>query len=141
MIYSYRDRLFRDLVITWNKGLNMTASIVDHRVCPGCNGAFYATSAAHSLSCPRCGYVILDGRPGQRTKTNIGLTFSFGEKSMPVRLVDYSEGGFRIAYNGKALEINTLIDLDIEKLNIHGTAMAVWTKKISGAVSTGFRII
>ncbi len=119
----------------------MTASSVDHRVCPECNGAFYATSGARSLACPRCGYVVLDGRPAKRTKTDMPLTFSFGGKSMPVKLVDYSEGGLRIAYKGKALEVNTLIGLDIEKLNIRGTALAVWTRKISGAVSTGFRII
>jgi ribosomal protein S27AE len=119
----------------------MATSTVDHRVCPGCNGAFYATTGAQSLSCPRCGYVVLDGRPAKRIKTEIPLTFYSGGRSTPVRLVDYSEGGLRIAYKGKALEVNSLIALDIEKLNIHGTAMAVWTRKISGAISTGFRII
>ncbi len=114
---------------------------IDHRICPGCGRVFYASASAASLSCPSCGYVMLDGRPARRIKTKLGLTFATAGGSIPVRLVDYSEGGLRIAYKGKGLEVNTLIDLDIEKLNIRGTAMAVWTKKISGAVSTGFRFV
>jgi len=117
------------------------AMAIEHRICPKCTRAFYASSVVASLTCPSCGFIMLDGRPVKRIKTNIDLTFSFGERKMPVRLVDYSEGGLRIAYKGTALEVNSLIDLDIEKLNIHGTAMAVWTKKISGAISTGFRLI
>ncbi len=117
------------------------AAAIEHRVCPKCARAFYASSGVESLKCPHCKYVVLDGRPGKRIKTDLYLTFSFGGRSMPVQLVDYSEGGLRIAYKGKPLEINTLIDLDIEKLNIRGTAMAVWTKRVSGAISTGFRLI
>lgn len=73
----------------------------------------------------------------------MGLFFSLKGKKIHATLEDYSGGGVRLIYEGKALKPRALIEIDMDKLNIHRGAMEVWTKRVpDGArISTGFRFI
>lgn len=110
------------------------------RVCPDCDKAFYALRDAIHLVCHHCGYMLLDRRSNDRTASNLDFTFTYRGKSIKARLKDYSESGLRILYRGRALQVESVLDIKLNKLGIHSTAKAVWTGSVSRSLySSGFR--
>lgn len=112
------------------------------RVCPECKKAFYAPNDSESLSCPHCGYIFIDRRSKGRLHKDIKLVFSINGKKIPAKLRDYSDGGARVVYKGRALRANDTLELEIEKLKIRRTAKAVWSIKLSSSLSsTGLKFL
>ncbi len=112
------------------------------RVCPDCDKAFYALCDAIHLVCHHCGYMLLDRRVKERTASNLDFTFTYGGKSIKARLKDYSESGLRVFYRGSALKVDSVLDIELDGLNIHSQARAVWTKNVSRSLcSSGFTFI
>jgi predicted RNA-binding Zn-ribbon protein involved in translation (DUF1610 family) len=111
------------------------------RVCPECKKAFYTAAVEYPPPCPRCGHVLLDRRTQERKATTTNFTFLVEGKKRSATLLDFSKEGARIIYGGKTFPVNSVMDLSIDKLNIHGTAKAVWTKKIDSKSTTGLKFI
>ncbi len=105
---------------------------METRVCPGCESAFYALNDLGYTACPYCGLVLWDRRANVRFKGSAKLTFSCTGETGTAEVVDYSQGGVKIAYTGKALPKGRLITVDIKALNIHTRAKTVWTAKGRG---------
>ena len=115
---------------------------IEYRVCPECSRAFYAFNGVESLSCPHCGYVLLDRRSGERIKKRANFFLLLKGEKVAAELEDYSEGGMRIVYEGEPLNSRAVVDVNIDELKIHGHARAVWSKKISGAKhSIGLKLL
>jgi predicted RNA-binding Zn-ribbon protein involved in translation (DUF1610 family) len=109
---------------------------MDIRVCPECKKAFYTAAVEHPPPCPRCGHVLLDRRTQERKATATNFTFFIEGKKRSATLLDFSKEGARIIYSGKTFPVNSVLDLSIDELNIHGTAKAVWTMKLTNSRST-----
>ncbi len=115
---------------------------IEYRVCPECSRAFYAFNSVESLSCPHCGYILLDRRSGERIKKRADFFLLLKGEKVAAELEDYSEGGMRIVYEGEPLNPRAVVDVDIDELDIHGHAQAVWSKKIHGSkCSIGLKLI
>ncbi len=115
---------------------------IEHRVCPNCNKVFYASTGAESLSCPHCGYVLLDRRGLERIEADMEIAFTLGDERMKARLENYSDGGVRIIYSGGPIAEDAVLGVDIEGLDIHGQARAVWSKKVSASTyASGLKLI
>ena len=112
------------------------------RVCPECNKAFYALHDSEVVACPHCGFILHDRRRNKRMHKELEFAFSAGGKTVTAKLQDYSLNGMKIAYTGAALDVESLLDIDIDEINIHGKARAVWTKKVSKSVaSIGLKLL
>jgi len=109
------------------------------RICPQCHKAFYKANDKASIRCNHCGYVLLERRGAQRIKKELVFYLCSGKKEIPARLKDYSEGGLRATYPGSVIHTK-VIKVNIDELNIHRRAQAVWTKRVSRSVySIGLR--
>jgi len=116
--------------------------IMELRVCPECEKAFYSPPDGDFLSCPHCGFVLFDRRGGQRVRREAESVLSIRGRKLRATLKDYSTGGARVEYSGPDLERDTVIELYVDDLDIHARAVAVWTKKASGDVKyAGFRLL
>jgi DNA-directed RNA polymerase subunit RPC12/RpoP len=112
------------------------------RVCPECDRAFYSLHDGDVVACPHCGYILHDRRRSKRVHKEIVFTFSAGGRTVTAKLQDYSTNGMKIIYTGDALDLESLLDIDIEEINIHGTAKAVWDRRITKSThSTGLKIL
>lgn len=115
---------------------------IEHRICPKCIKVFYASTGAENLSCPYCGYVLLDRRRMDRTEAGFDVVFTLGEERIAARLENYSDGGVRIVYSGAPILEDIVLGVDIDGLEIHGHARAIWSKQVSGSTFTsGLKLI
>jgi len=115
---------------------------IEHRICPRCIKVFFAFTEAESLACPYCGYVLLDRRAMDRIEAGMDVVFTLGEEKIPARLQNYSDGGVRIVYSGAPLKEDIVLGVDIDGIEVHGYARAVWSKQVSGTTYTsGLKLI
>ena len=118
---------------------------MDIRICPNCEKVFYVTSEVSFPVCNYCGYALPEKRLQERIPAEIDFAFHFRDENCSATLMDFSKGGARIAYayESKYLLVGNIIDINVDKVDIHAGAMAVWTKKQgSGAkVETGLKFI
>lgn len=112
----------------WKKGT------MEIRVCPKCNKAFYAAKDAESLTCTHCGHILYDRRQRARVEKRLLFRLSVKGESLPAKLMDYSDTGLRVEYDGRMLMEDTILEVDIGELNIHTAAKTVWTKRVSESV-------
>jgi len=111
------------------------------RVCPKCARAFYAFGS-DSVACTFCGVPVAERRTGDRVRTKIQFLMNMIDHLVPAKVQDYSKRGLMLAYDGKPLNINSIVDLDISELGLKVKARAVWSKSGEGKVSyTGFEFI
>ncbi|MEK6790373.1 MAG: PilZ domain-containing protein [Deltaproteobacteria bacterium] len=120
------------------------------RICPKCGKVFYALVNAECLICCHCNHVLYDSRAAERIPVSVGFVFHLKGKEVSAILQDYSATGVRIAYSGKALEIDAVIGLDImdiHHLAIDMDAKTVWTRRIAAktkkdaAFESGLRLV
>ncbi len=115
---------------------------IEHRVCPNCARVFFAAKEAKSLSCPHCGYVLLERRRLERREAAMDMIVTLGDVKMAAHIENYSDGGIRMSYGGSPISKETVLGVDVEGLKIHGNALAVWTRKVSGSTyASGLRLI
>lgn len=107
---------------------------IEIRVCPECGKAFYAP--VDRAVCPHCRYVFLERRYKGRIKKELAFTVSLEGKKLPARLEDYSENGIKMVYKGAGLEVDTVLHVNIDEMDLHRNARAVWTKKLSKSLSS-----
>jgi len=111
------------------------------RVCPKCARAFYALGG-DSVACNFCGAPVVDRRGGDRVRTKVRFLVNMIDNLVPAKVEDYSRSGVMLAYSGKPLDIDSIVDLDISELAIKVKARAVWSRSLKGNVSyTGFKFI
>jgi hypothetical protein len=104
------------------------------RVCPKCSRAFYAHSDGESVSCPGCGYFLLDRRYNERVGKELDFTFLLNGERRMARLKDYSGTGIRMSYGGAALALDAAMDIEIGEINMRGAGKAVWTVGREGSL-------
>jgi ribosomal protein S27E len=111
------------------------------RVCPNCARAFYALGG-DSVTCTFCGTSFVERRGGDRVRTKVRFLMNMMDHLVPAKVEDYSRNGVMLAYSGKPLDVDSIIDLDISELAIKVRARAVWSRALKGNVSyTGFTFI
>lgn len=111
------------------------------KICPECARAFYAVGK-QDATCTFCGHRFIDKRAGGRVRTNMSFLMKAPDELIPAEVEDYSKTGIRLAYRGKPLDIDSIVDLDISELAIKVKARAVWTRKSENDFSrTGFMFI
>lgn len=112
------------------------------RICPNCNRVFYILNEQHSVICTHCSYDLLDKRFSKREKIDIDFSFSLYNKTISAKITDYSDNGVRIVYNGEAVPVNTIINLNIKELKIELNAIIVWSdKKVSLNNVSGLKLL
>lgn len=114
---------------------------IEHRICPSCLSAFYASTSDDVVICPDCKFILLDRRDTKtkRTQKRANFVFSINDERFDATLEDYSTGGMRVVYQGRPLKPGTCIEFDVKELNLRGSARTVWTKKPAGLLaSSGF---
>ncbi len=115
---------------------------IEHRICPRCIKVFFALTEAESLACPYCGYVLLDRRVMDRIEAGMDVVFTLGDEKIQARLQNYSDGGVRIVYSGVPLKEDIVLGVDIDGIEVHGYARAVWSKQVSDTTYTsGLKLI
>lgn len=111
------------------------------RVCPKCARAFYALGGDR-VACTFCGTPVAERRGGDRVRTKVRFLMNMMNHLVPVKVEDYSGSGLMLAYTGKPLDIDSIVDLDISELAIKVKARAVWSRALEGNISyTGFAFI
>lgn len=111
------------------------------RVCPKCERAFFSLDA-EDAACTFCGAQVTERRGGERLRTKVQFLMKMMDNLVPANVEDYSGSGIKLAYTGKPLDINTIVDLDITALALKVKARAVWSRSEKGNVSfTGFTFI
>ncbi|GMT42809.1 MAG: hypothetical protein IEMM0002_1220 [bacterium] len=113
------------------------------RVCPECHKAFFQPVGRECCPpCPHCGHVLVNQRGQERLITKTDFTLSVGGRKRSATIVDFSADGARIVYDGKEIPDNGNVKLNVDKLNIHRRAKAVWTRKLGDEVSqTGLMLL
>lgn len=111
------------------------------RICPNCKRAFYSLGGEDAV-CSFCGTPVTERRGGDRFASRVQFLLNMLDRPVPAKVEDYSESGIRLAYAGKPLGINSIIDLDISELALRVRARAVWSRALKGNLSyTGFTFI
>jgi len=128
------------------KYLEKDAPLMEIRVCPECNKAFYASSDTDMLVCTYCGHVLYDGksakRSGKRVRKDLKFRMSVKSGTLPAKLIDYSSGGLKAVYKGSQIEADTILEVDIDELKIHTAARAIWTHRVSKDLyESGFKFL
>lgn len=112
------------------------------RVCPECDRVFYSLHDSDVVACPHCGFILHDRRRSKRVHKELDCRFLLEGHVVRARLQDYSTDGLRMVYNGQALKADTVIDVEIEGLDVHRPAKTVWSTKISKhSASAGLRLL
>ncbi len=106
------------------------------RLCPFCNKAFYSDREKEFITCPHCDYRFLDRRAADRVKKDSECIFRTNARRRQAKLKDYSETGIRMRYKGRPIKPDTVIGVEIDELNITGSAKAVWSRKEPGKASS-----
>jgi rubredoxin len=120
--------------------LKKSKDITSTRVCPSCGKAFI-WFVETPLACPYCGYLHHEKRGENRTAASRKFVLRLGKKSCQADLLDYSRSGARVSCPER-IAINTVVSIDIEELDIHRYARAVWTKSpLPGLAMAGFKFI
>lgn len=112
------------------------------RVCPECDRAFYSLHDSDMVTCIHCGFIVYDRRGPKRVHKAFDCRFLLEGRLVRARLQDYSTNGLRMVYTGQALKADTVLDVEVEGLDVHRLAKIVWSKKLSkGSVSAGLRLL
>ena len=129
--------------------INIIRDDMDIRICPNCDKVFYVTTEIGFPGdfpvCYYCGHTLPDKRRQERIPAKIDFAFHFRNENCSATLMDFSKGGARIAYayESKNLLVGNIIDINVDKVDIHTNAMAVWTKIYTRdrKVETGLKFI
>lgn len=112
------------------------------RVCPECDKAFYSPRVSDVVACSHCGFIMFDRRGSKRVHKEFDCRFLLDGQVVSARLQDYSADGLRMVYTGKALKADTVLDVEVEGLDVHRPARTVWSMKISRhSASAGLRLL
>jgi len=112
------------------------------RICPDCHKAFFMADTEYCPPCPKCGYVLVEQREQNRVMQKSDFTITIEEEKRAAKTLDLSPNGARIAYEGSALPVDTVLDFNVDRLNINRPAMAVWTKQTGmGRAQSGLRLL
>jgi len=112
------------------------------RVCPECDRAFYSLRSSDVVACSHCGFVLFDRRGAKRVHKEFDCRFLLAGQVVRAKLQDYSADGLRMVYTGQALEANTVLDVEVDGLDVHRPAKTVWSMKISkDSASAGLRLL
>jgi DNA-directed RNA polymerase subunit RPC12/RpoP len=99
------------------------------RICPQCNRIFYHLREGNVAICYHCGYNLLETRK-KRVRVDIDFTFSLEGKKRKATIINYSDSGIGIVYDGETLPVHTMINLKVDELKIQKQAKTVWTKEV-----------
>ena len=88
------------------------------------------------VTCTHCGFIAFDRRGSLRTKKEVDCTIALEGENIPVKLIDYSVGGLKIACKGRDIKTETFLDIDIKVLGIHKMAKIVWAKRVTRSSSS-----
>jgi len=112
------------------------------RICPDCHKAFFMADAEYCPPCPKCGYVLVEQRRQDRITQTSDFIIIINEEKRAAKTLDLSPNGARITYEGGALPVDTVLDFNVDRLNINRPAMAVWTKQTGmGRSQSGLRLL
>lgn len=118
--------------------LAKSKNLTEPRVCPSCGKAFIWFTK-NPLSCPYCGYLSHENRGEKRLASDKGFSLTVGGKSCPANLIDYSMSGVRLSCPER-MSMDSLVSIDIDELDIHRSARAVWTVALTpGLAITGLK--
>jgi len=111
------------------------------RICPQCNRIFYHLGEGSVAICYHCGYNLL-GTRNKRVRVDIVFTFSLKGEKRKATIINYSDSGIGMVYDGETLPVNTMINLKVDELKIQKQAKTVWSKEIRGLKAvTGCRFL
>jgi len=112
------------------------------RICPDCHKAFFMADTEYCPPCPKCGYVLVEQRVQDRVTQESDFIITIKEVERAAKTLDLSPNGARITYEGAALPVDTVLDFNVDRLNINRPAMAVWTKQTGmGQPQSGLRLL
>lgn len=107
------------------------------RICPECKKAFYVPVKVDRVRCHHCHFTIYMGRNSERITNELEFTLTLRNEKIRARLRDYSREGIGIFLDGKnTLNVGVVVNVDIDEVNIHRPARAVWIRKKSRSVSS-----
>jgi len=111
--------------------------VVELRVCPECNKAFYKGLDREYAMCSHCRYVLWDQRGEKRTEREIETSFLFEGRELPVKVTDFSASGLQVVF-ADPLELppdRAVMDVNVDELGLHRPAETVWLKKTDQEVA------
>ena len=118
--------------------------MVELRVCPECNKAFFKGLDRGYAICSHCRYVLWDQRGEERTEGEIEASFFIEGREVPVRLADFSSSGLKVVFASllESLPDSAILDVNVDELGLHQPAETVWQKKAGKkAVVVGLKLL
>jgi hypothetical protein len=108
--------------------------MVELRICPQCECAFYVAENDYSPICPHCGYVFVE-RGEERNMTSVEAMIYLRNRFKSGTVRDLSERGAMIVYLGNLLPVNSSFLIKINEMNLHRKAKVIWAKKIDQSLN------
>ena len=72
----------------------------------------------------------------------VDFRVTFGEKRNTAVIMDYSDGGAKFVNYGELFPVDTLMQIDSDRLDLHKKSRVVWNKDIGNSISlTGLQFI
>ncbi len=104
------------------------------KVCPQCRKVSYINKITRRSKCQHCGFLLriwTEKRAYPRIAGHYRSTIITGDNLFDGQCVDISYDGFRIAYNGLALDKGTLLEIEVDELNTRGKVEVIWSRQDS----------
>lgn len=138
---SYRD-IYQKTQTNKRRGKQGESRIMDMRICPDCNKAFYFLENQKPYSCTHCGYFFVDKRQHKRIERTADCVFFTDGLKLDGVTKDYSFGGACIEYTGEPIARDTTVQFESNMLGLHLSAKSVWTvNRPSKGVLMGLRFL
>lgn len=105
--------------------------MVELRVCPECNKAFFKGLDREYAVCSHCRYVLWDQRGEDRTEGEMEASFSIDGREVAARVTDFSSSGLKIVFSGipEPMPDSTVLNMNVDELGLHQPAETVWQQK------------
>lgn len=112
------------------------------RVCPECYKAFFMSFGLDRARCPHCGVYFTERRASKRVRKELDLTLSLDGALYTAVTTDFCDGGAGIVIDGRYIEKDTMLHVNIEALRLRRQAKTVWARQVSrSAVSAGLKLL
>ncbi len=98
------------------------------RICPECKKTFF-TDGGSFIACPGCEYVLYDGRSQKRVMKKLDVVLYADDAAFSGSTIDVSEGGVKIIYDGRLVDVNSKLKLHVETMSPWRNASVVWAKR------------
>ncbi len=118
--------------------------MVELRVCPECNKAFFKGLDRGYAICSHCRYVLWDQRGEERTEGEIEASFFIEGREVPARVTDFSPSGLKVVFASllEPLPDSAILDVNVDELGLHQPAKRVWQAKAGNkAVAAGLKLL